>query len=766
MSLAVLANHMASKGRNGDTMLVHMAPSEVAGLQALGLSHGISMTVNPHTGLPEAFSFKSLLKSALPMIAGFALGPAGFGLVSSSLGAAAIVGGATGLATGSLQKGIMAGLGAYGGASLGNALAGTGSLAMNQAAVDATLAANPGLTAGEIAREMGQAGFTAPQIAASANPATAGVFDRLGAGIKALGTTEGRADFMKEIGGGSGLMKAGYAAAAPIMADQATQTTTPMPGGQGYTGTIRPYRFDPYTKRWTAQPTYPATPVNTAPAPTQQEPGGMATGGIVALAAGGTPDLSGLSVAQRSYAEDLLKRSGQGTPDEILKYVGGLNDAQARASLASVQGAPIGGAVGVDPTQQAVPTTAQLAAQQSIVNDPQAAALAAARSGIAANMTDQQIADMVNMQYGKSFNAQNVADFIKANNLRPTTPAPSVVPESVVPEPTGTGTTYGGIDTLERVTPAPLGTPGKVTQENLTMDQVRDIYEKGGGATEMPTVTRLGPNERPMTQNAVVSDLQNYLATNPNATSTEITAWGRANGVPDYQLRAAINERRFNMLTGGSRNAYDYLMGRGAYPTTPFVPGGGPIMRPYSEVVGGESAIRRYVPPKPTSQTAQSAVTTTTGGASTSAKWQNVNTGEVKFAAPDTYLNDPSWRRLDEEPVKQAGGGLSSIAAAGAANGGQFNLGGYSDGGRLLRGPGDGVSDSIPATIGDKQPARLADGEFVVPARIVSEIGNGSTEAGARKLYAMMDRVQRARAKTTGKGRVAKDTKAEKYLPA
>ena len=102
---------------------------------------------------------------------------------------------------------------------------------------------------------------------------------------------------------------------------------------------------------------------------------------------------------------------------------------------------------------------------------------------------------------------------------------------------------------------------------------------------------------------------------------------------------------------------------------------------------------------------------------------------------------------------------------AGMASGGLSDLGGYSDGGRLLRGPGDGVSDSIPATIGHKQPARLADGEFVVPARIVSEIGNGSTEAGARKLYAMMDRVQKARSKTVGKGKVAKNTRAEKYLP-
>ena len=95
-----------------------------------------------------------------------------------------------------------------------------------------------------------------------------------------------------------------------------------------------------------------------------------------------------------------------------------------------------------------------------------------------------------------------------------------------------------------------------------------------------------------------------------------------------------------------------------------------------------------------------------------------------------------------------------------------YSLGGYSDGGRLLKGPGDGVSDDIPAQIGDRQPARLADGEFVVPARIVSELGNGSTDAGAKRLYAMMDRVQANRKKTVGKGKVAVNSKSDQYLPA
>jgi hypothetical protein len=94
------------------------------------------------------------------------------------------------------------------------------------------------------------------------------------------------------------------------------------------------------------------------------------------------------------------------------------------------------------------------------------------------------------------------------------------------------------------------------------------------------------------------------------------------------------------------------------------------------------------------------------------------------------------------------------------------HLGGYSDGGQLLKGPGDGVSDDIPAQIGDRQPARLADGEFVVPARIVSELGNGSTDAGAKRLYAMMDRIQKNRGKTVGKGKVAVNSKSDKYLPA
>ena len=97
------------------------------------------------------------------------------------------------------------------------------------------------------------------------------------------------------------------------------------------------------------------------------------------------------------------------------------------------------------------------------------------------------------------------------------------------------------------------------------------------------------------------------------------------------------------------------------------------------------------------------------------------------------------------------------------ARGGISSLGSYSDGGRMLKGPGDGMSDSIPGVIANKQPARLADGEFVVPADVVSHLGNGSTDAGAKQLYSMMDKVRKAR---TGKKSQGKQINPNRYMPA
>lgn len=154
-----------------------------------------------------------------------------------------------------------------------------------------------------------------------------------------------------------------------------------------------------------------------------------------------------------------------------------------------------------------------------------------------------------------------------------------------------------------------------------------------------------------------------------------------------------------------------------------------------------------------------------------------------EFESPDqTYRGPLSRYRFDPDVYRPAfaEGGIASLASGGydrvvgeqpmyssnMARGGISDLGGYSDyarGGRMLRGPGDGMSDSIPASIEGKRPARLANEEFVVPADVVSHLGNGSSDAGAKQLYAMMDKVRTAR---TGRKSQGREINPSKYMPA
>ena len=283
------------------------------------------------------------------------------------------------------------------------------------------------------------------------------------------------------------------------------------------------------------------------------------------------------------------------------------------------------------------------------------------------------------------------------------------------------------------------------------------------------------------------------------------TAGGGSTGYvnPVYQNMDQFNAAN-NTLTGGSKAAYDYLMGKTPWnplPTTPT----GQVSVPYQQLMGQSlspqylvntpqiydpathtyktnpnydpafSATKDYLGVPQTGLTNPNALKVL-GYTEFAKGLMGYPNGDGTFTGVDgkkynadgtlygTMQGDGPIAQTVNKVAQAAHGGLLGLAAGGMSVG---HLGGYSDGGRLLRGPGDGVSDSIPATIGstDPEPARLADGEFVVPARIVSELGNGSTEAGARQLYKMMDRIQNARRKTTGKDAVATNTNAAKYLP-
>jgi len=436
MSLQVLAQDMASRGRGPDTMLVHMAPKEVAGLQALAMAHGGSLTVNPQTGLPEAGFLKNLLPTLIGAGLMFATGGTGAALIPGLSNATTIglgVGGLQALRTGSLRKGLMAGLGAYGGAGMMGSVLGAGTGAISAGATP-------------VAPEIGSVAPTA-SVAAPVAP---------------------------------------VAPVAPIGAE-----------GSFFTGPIN------------SVVTPPVVPPVTAAYPPIDFSGQAAT------------------LADEAAQRSVIGKLATTTPMDT-----------AKAGIEAISKKP----------------------SSFFTKD--------------------------NLKYG-------------AAALAPT----------MFQEPTN-------------------------TQAPRDTEQFRYAYDPGRA---MPP-TRMG-------------DVGEFTYYRPSY--TRLAADGGLMDLPVERM-SDRNEAMMGMANGGQM---------------------------------------------------------------------------------------------------YAAGGLS-------------HLGDYSDGGRLLRGPGDGVSDNIPATIANKRPARLADGEFVVPARIVSELGNGSTEAGARKLYAMMDRVQKNRNKTVGKGRVAVDSRSEKLLPA
>jgi hypothetical protein len=360
--------------------------------------------------------------------------------------------------------------------------------------------------------------------------------------------------------------------------------------------------------------------------------------------------------------------------------------------------------------------------------------------------------------------------------VKPPVVTPPVVTPPITYNTTGTNAP-GGLESVLGLPPGvsgggntyvnPNGTITTRPDFSLTTNQVRDAYTTGGGS--------LG-----------------YEPYTPKTIEEFDTKYG-------------------SRLTGGSKQSLDYLTGKTKYSPVPYTPTG-EVMKPYSESVLGipiASAKKMYLfDPATKTYKINPDYAIPTYDKDGKKSLNLTNQDVINYVKSPEYSNDDafvSWMTANNlspeqvaaatgmsiadvykkikkvKPVEKvadtpvtgqndgggggdANGGLMKLARGGMAQ--QFNLGDYSDGGRLLRGPGDGVSDSIPASIGGKRPARLADGEFVVPARIVSELGNGSTEAGARKLYAMMDRIQKARRGTVGRGRVAKNSRSEKYLPA
>ena len=647
MSLQLAAQHMASRGRGPDTMLVHMAPSEVNALQTVAKAHGGSLTINPDTGLPEA----GFLSSILPMIAGVGLTAISGGTLSPVM-AGLLTGGGTALATGNLQKGLMAGLGAYGGAGLGAGFA-------NAGAQEAILQANPGLTAAEIARASVEPGFVQPSMT-----------DKMLSGFKGLGSEAGRDAFMQSIGGAKGLFKSGYTAALPVMMAGSGETAS-APAGSGK----NPYEYD-------------FTPGYTGPIRT---PGG------------GTRFFDPRFVLRRADGGETYADGGNtgmtGESDEYYRYLMGLAPAPrpyaapaaTQADLSSLSPATpqatrreLGLGIGQDGSTPPVGNWSELTPLQQAVfyaeNPGYAKATQLMQAGFALTPMGKLQAAMV----------------------------PGFVSQQQAIANPGPGGYLSNLDF------ALLGMSPPAGKQSSNQSLTGGLLNFSGTQSPAPVDTAV-----PTISNAQAAQM---MADEINASlNASLNAPAAPTGVTQADLDDA--ETGATMLSSPS-----------AIPTTT-----SPV--DLSGITGTNiGLIDANIGIDPSGM----------GG---------IDPG----VAADVAAATAAGVDAGIDPGEFARGGLSSLAAF--ARGG-YNLGDYSDGGRLLRGPGDGVSDSIPASIGNKRPARLADGEFVIPARIVSELGNGSTEAGARKLYAMMNRVQKNRRKSIGRNKVAVNSRSDKYLPA
>ncbi len=859
MSLHKFADMVAKQGRGEDSLLIHMTPDEVQRLQQFAEANGRSLTINPETGLPEAGMLSDLFKAVAPIALGAFLGPGAFGIAGLGLSAGTaglVTGGLTTLATGSLSRGLMAGLGAYGGAGLAQGLADAGTGAgLSEALAGSATGTGPQVF-GDVAAAQGSSGQAFNEfLKSSANPATMSGTELAASGLKAAATDP--LTFAKNNFGSLA------AAAAPIMAGQMVPTTTKMPENTN-PAYIRQKLYDPYTQTYkTLAPvkasewgnrsfsdayTNPQTGI--AAALDQRQPTPMAGGGIVALAGGGVPGYA-LGGAPKIFTdEELYQQTGDWNKAAALRDAQNVAVSQYNATNNPAVGANINQWIVDNPFATAADInnaikTAGLT--QDIVNPyltantnisdatryalshasemPGAGGLAGMQSNIikafaTPNLTQAQI-DAEQAKYGLSnadvqsplTHGYQVAetDLSKAANYLNTNADVQAWLNSAEgkdyvkqhPEFDASDIAYTHFKRYgeaegrkwEDAAKKPivcgpgfrLNAAGTACEPipvvNPPPDPFVNVTPTGFYGNDTGNILTRTPGD-------ITSNTDGTVTVTPNipgrpdggfpgmaAVRDAYTAGGGSLG---YTSRAPKTIDEFNQLynrqTGDSLAAYDYLMGKGGgkYPVQSKAASTAEgIMRPYW------SAGMKYKPKFLSYGKDGEIKSSSTSGTPADAKAADLtaartievvdSSGETTqtytaVLQPDgTYLAGNGKRYDVTGKQLAADGGMMGYAMGG----GLGSLGSYSDGGRLLKGPGDGVSDSIPATIGAKQqPARLADGEFVIPARIVSELGNGSTDAGAKKLYAMMDRVQKARGKTTGKNKVAANSRADKHLPA
>ncbi len=801
-NMAGLAGLLASQGRGEDKVLVHMTPGEVRGLQSIAQAAGGSLTLNPHTGLPEA----GFLKSILPAIAGFTLNRVFPGLGSTAT--SAIVGGATGLIEGSFKKGLNAGFSAYSGSNISEGLRRAAAVRM---APPKTLSQQLGLKEDELMGydldkpDLDKQTFgvrlpqtTTPLPAVSPvtpQPSKSGIFE----GIKGLATEQGRKAFTTGLEGGYtspfGKMASKYATSLGI---QAALTPTvdeeDMKGGQmSKPRYYIPGDYNPnYGKgygEWLFKPGYF----------TDKYPGyaggGMifgeerfADGGEVMVSPGAvlpqtvttyqpsfTQDRSGL----KGYYESLLVPPNTAPRDTsaLQAYLDALRARLKRPYQ------PYGPTTDTQPTTPDKPTP-PITPPPSPVRPPVGTPI-----------------DLINPDPDPT---DPKKDKPKEELTPPTSVAPNPTPVINIPYPDYVNTEP---DPTITVTPIEELIVPDVTREEMYLPDIDVPFpdylnltpepEKETEISVTPIEDLIVPDftEEDMYQpdiNQVLQDVRfpDYLNLTSEPERTGSVSYRENPYGYDFVELGFINPQTTEQVADASKPIVDEILKNfeaqqkaekeGDKEAASKAAEAGTNLIEMLAKLSPETALAyeaykyffKKEPPKEKEATVKveevpdqpvqpPPTSSAPSGGGSAIPWtsnQNYTLRNLVNPVESEEGYEPDYS-VEVQEVGMAGGGMVPRYA----QGGLGSLQQYAVGGKLVNGAGDGMSDDIKANISGHQEARLADGEFVIPADVVSHLGNGSTDAGAKQLYAMMDRIRKAR---TGRERQAPEVEARKYMPA
>jgi hypothetical protein len=638
-----------------------MNPTEVAGLQGLAMSQGGSLTINPHTGLPEAFSLSGVFSSLLPMFAGAMFPGAGFAM--QPLLAGALTGGVLAKVQGKdpLMGGLMGGLGGIGGSNLAQGLGGAAS----------------GAAAGTPSTYSLAGGYV--------DPSTIGAM----VGPQAPGTALAN----------TGLQSSQSMMMNPVVRN-AVQATQQAGGILPNTGSFMDKEL-------------------TALANSGRGAGALMTGQPGAV---------------------------QGFKNAFIDPTTGAG-ALTNTGMAMKIGMPVGGALlgGLEPSDIYGKPINMDEAKRKQRYDPNATLNLSGDTGLRLYATGGTIqSGGIRDLYGTPDNQPTISPGLSGFGLGRLN---NLAGEQAMTQAQTLGYAEGG--------------DVRMNLDDLPSLNVNTGEQGFGGKSYYMT-----PDGSGMYAGRLFKDLYRQ---SPN---------------PLFKLFSQLpNDKVFtrqmaqggpvSFADGGDSNKEDALGLPSLSPDMSMDPNAGvgnlamlqSAMQPTQDMQGNAPMTQGQMP----DQNNDSIIAKVTANLKADPNYQPTNPIEASIVkqirgTDPMQQGQPSLQGLGSlAPSQPMAPSYSPSVAMGPTYFAGMNAPRSMAKGGYLNGAGDGMSDSIPATIEGKQPARLADGEFVVPADVVSHLGNGSSKAGSKRLYAMLDKVRHAR---TGNKKQGKEIKADKFLPA